>query len=75
MHFLLTFLYAVFSLQEGTGTPNNSIVGTVNATDADGDTLTFSVVSNVGEPRFDSVNGGEQIQLLGPELNYEQNQK
>ncbi|XP_019851361.1 PREDICTED: protocadherin-16-like, partial [Amphimedon queenslandica] len=58
----------VFNLNEGTDTPINSTVGNINATDLDGNTLTYSIEQVPGSPVFIPVNGGQQVMFTGPSL-------
>lgn len=59
-------LSVVFNLPENTSTPINSTVGSINATDLDGDSLTYSI--EAGSPQFVAVNEGEVVRFTGPQL-------
>lgn len=62
-------------MPENDSTPIDKIIGTVNATDLDGDILTYSVENVTGSPMFEMVNGGRDIQFKGPLLDYESSTK
>ena len=62
-------LSVVFNLPENTSTPINSTVGSINATDLDGDSLTYSIEEVMaGSPQFVAVNEGEVVRFTGPQL-------
>ena len=62
-------LSVVFNLPENTSTPINSTVGSINATDLDGDPLTYSIEEVMaGSPQFVAVNEGEVVRFTGPQL-------
>ena len=66
----------VFNLNEGPDTPINSTVGSINATDPDGNVLTYNIEQVPGSPVFIPVNGGQQVMFTGPSLlNYESSDK
>ena len=57
-----------FNVPEGNETPLDTDIGSVNAIDADGDSLTFSITPNAGDPVFEIVIGTGLIQFKGPDL-------
>lgn len=65
-HVVSLSLSVVFNLPENTSTPINSTVGSINATDLDGDSLTYSI--EAGSPQFVAVNEGEVVRFTGPQL-------
>ena len=65
----------MFNLYENDSTPINDIIGTVNATDIDGNLLIYTVENVTNSPVFEALSDG-QIQFKGPSLlDYEDNIK
>ena len=64
-----------FDVPEGFETPLESVIGSVNAVDADGDSFTFNITPNAGDPIFE-ITGTGLIQFKGPNLlDYDTEQK
>ena len=57
-----------FDVPEGIETDLNTVIGFVIAIDADGDSLTFNITPNAGDPVFEIVIGTGLIQFKGPDL-------
>ena len=65
-----------FDVPEGFETLLDTVIGSVNAVDADGDSFTFNIIPNAGDPIFEIVIGTGLIQFKGPNLlDYDTEQK
>ncbi len=65
-YYILLPVLAIF-VKEGEATPNNTVVGTVNGSDPDGDTVYFNILAN-SNPNFQIDVGTNVVRYLGSNL-------